>query len=647
MASIIRIKRSEVSGNPSTLAAGELAYSSLANNGSNGGDRLYIGTGTETNGNAVNHVVIGGKYFTDQITDATSSNTPSTLVRRGAQGQANFGNIGVGHVLPNDDLIYDLGSPTKKFRDLYLSGNSIYMDGITLTNDNGVFSVTNFNGSAIAAIDLSANTTDDLPEGVTNKYYTEGRVLSMFSGTDGISYNDATGAFSLENTTVTAGNYGSSTAIPTFTVDENGRLTAAGTVSLNANSFGTIQVSDTDTGFSWAETGNAVAGANAATLKLISGKAINVSVDGQSDAIRFTNTGVTSLAAGSYLSVDVSTDDVTITTNATDTNTASTIVARDSNGDFAAGTVTVTQLDTANLSISGHVISSTTTDQNIQLTPNGNGIVEISSGATIGQNLTVTGNLIVNGTSTTVNTQELVVTDPIIYLGEGNNSTDAVDIGFIGAYNNGTYAHTGLIRHYADDAYYLFKGYTQEPLNNTVDTTHASFTIATLHANLVGDIQGNADTATTLETARTISVSGLATGSVSFDGSQDVDIALTIQNNTVQLGTHTTGNYVATLDTSNGGLTITNSGQEDAAVQIELDVTSTTFIEGAQDAIGTLIDNGTQTNVSMQYNDAMEAINISVATATTSVKGVASFASTNFDVTSGEVTIIEINGGTY
>lgn len=77
MSSIIRIKRSEVAGNPTTLGAGELAYSALADNGSNGGDRLYIGMGTETSGNAANHVVIGGKFFTDQITAATNNNTAS------------------------------------------------------------------------------------------------------------------------------------------------------------------------------------------------------------------------------------------------------------------------------------------------------------------------------------------------------------------------------------------------------------------------------------------------------------------------------------------------------------------------------------------------------------------------------------------
>ena len=80
MASIIRIKRSATSGNPGTLGAGELAYSSLADNGSNGGDRLYIGEGTETNGDAANHLVIGGKYFTDKLDHALGTLTASSAL---------------------------------------------------------------------------------------------------------------------------------------------------------------------------------------------------------------------------------------------------------------------------------------------------------------------------------------------------------------------------------------------------------------------------------------------------------------------------------------------------------------------------------------------------------------------------------------
>ena len=68
MASIIRIKRSGTSASaPTPLANGELAYSAATGTQANGGDRLYIGFGTETAGNAANQFVIGGKYFTDMM----------------------------------------------------------------------------------------------------------------------------------------------------------------------------------------------------------------------------------------------------------------------------------------------------------------------------------------------------------------------------------------------------------------------------------------------------------------------------------------------------------------------------------------------------------------------------------------------------
>lgn len=93
MASIIKIKRSEVSGNPSSLGAGELAYSSLPDNGTNGGDRLYIGTGTEINGNAVNHVVIGGKYFTDMLSHPKGTLTANSAIIVDANSKINVLNV--------------------------------------------------------------------------------------------------------------------------------------------------------------------------------------------------------------------------------------------------------------------------------------------------------------------------------------------------------------------------------------------------------------------------------------------------------------------------------------------------------------------------------------------------------------------------
>jgi hypothetical protein len=69
--------------------------------------------------------------------------------------------------------------------------------------------------------------------------------------------------------------------------------------------------------------------------------------------------------------------------------------------------------------------------------------------------------------------------------------------------------------------------------NNTADTVvkrdaNGDFAAGTVTADLVGDVTGNADTATALETARTISLAGDVTGSVSFDGTANVSITATI-----------------------------------------------------------------------------------------------------------------------
>lgn len=126
MASIIRIKRSGVAGNPAVLAAGELAYSALADNGSNGGDRLYIGFGTETAGNAANHIVIGGKYFTDMLSHTRGTLTASAAIVTDANSKID--NLKVDNLDLNGNTI----SSTDTNGDINLTPNgtgSIVLDG--------------------------------------------------------------------------------------------------------------------------------------------------------------------------------------------------------------------------------------------------------------------------------------------------------------------------------------------------------------------------------------------------------------------------------------------------------------------------------------------------------------------------------------
>ena len=66
------------------------------------------------------------------------------------------------------------------------------------------------------------------------------------------------------------------------------------------------------------------------------------------------------------------------------------------------------------------------------------------------------------------------------------------------------------------------------------------------------DSSKNVLSASKLTTARTITLTGDVTGSVSFDGTTNASITATIASNSVALGIDTTGNYVADATAGNG-----------------------------------------------------------------------------------------------
>lgn len=108
----------------------------------------------------------------------------------------------------------------------------------------------------------------------------------------------------------------------------------------------------------------------------------------------------------------------------------------------------------------------------------------ITGSLNVAQDLAVTGNLTVLGTTTTINTSSITVTDSLITLGVGNYTSDLLDIGISGHYNDGTNAHTGFIRDASTKEWYVFKGYTPElTANNNININHASFTKANVNAD--------------------------------------------------------------------------------------------------------------------------------------------------------------------
>ena len=110
-----------------------------------------------------------------------------------------------------------------------------------------------------------------------------------------------------------------------------------------------------------------------------------------------------------------------------------------------------------------------------------------SGNLSVGRNLTVTGNLSVLGNSVSIGTSTLEVVDPMIVLALGNYSTDALDIGFAGHYNDGSNAHTGLFRDAAGNKeWYLFEGYIPDVTgNNNIIVSDSSFNTSNLNVRRV------------------------------------------------------------------------------------------------------------------------------------------------------------------
>ena len=667
--SIIKIKRSSTSGVPGALGQGELAYSYLAGTDANGGDRLYIGTGTETSGEAANIDVIGGKYFTEKLDHTPgilTSNSALIVDSNGKLDVINIDNItingnaitssnlngnitispnGSGQIdVQNSDII-NLNDPTNT-QDAATKGyvDSQFQGAVTIfsiaadsgSNDTVSSQETlTFSGNTGLTTTVSENQIDiDLDDtAVTPGSYGSTTTIPTFtvdqqgrltaagsvnvatnlsitgdSGADTVSLLTDTLAFvgdtgittsvanneitiDLDDTAVTAGSYGSATAISTFTVDAQGRLTAAGTTNV---AIPHTQVTD------WDEAVQDAVGSNVSGMLNGTQNGISVTYDDPNGNLDFDVDDFT-ITLGGDLSGNVVITDLSSATLTATIEPNSVALGTDTTGDYVESLVGGIGVTIADSSSGDGATPTVSIGQDVSTSAN----VTFQNGDFTG-NLVIEGDLVVGGNTTTINVSSIEISDNMLYL-NANGAVANPDIGFAASYNDGGYAHTGFFRDATDGVYKVFDGYTPEPDEDIyIDTNHLSFALADIQAEkFIGNLQGNANTATVLETARTISLTGDVAGSISFDGSANAAIVTTIQPNSVALGTDTAGDYVATVGITAGtGLSVSGTG------------------EGA-------------------------TVTLAGVNATTSTKGVASFSSDNFTVSSGAVAIAEIDGGTF
>lgn len=150
---------------------------------------------------------------------------------------------------------------------------------------------------------------------------------------------------------------------------------------------------------------------------------------------------------------------------------------------------------------------------------------------TVSEDIVVSGNLIVEGTTTTINTNEVNIGDNIIVLNSDETGSPSQDAGF--EVERGT---SGNVSFLWDES---LSRWTLGSENLVAGT-------------FIGALSGNATTASSLQSARTISLGGDLSGSVSFNGSSNVTLNATVKANSVALGTDTTGNYAADVDAGSG-----------------------------------------------------------------------------------------------
>lgn len=126
--------------------------------------------------------------------------------------QTQFGKLTVaGHIVPSDTHVYNLGSSNLRFKDIYLSGNSIYLEDSIIRRDNtGKIELVNSNNEPV-----------DL------------RVNQLVSTSIGIGTTNLTEAFQMIGNVLISGNVGIGTTISKETLHVEGDFLAYGSMTLS------------------------------------------------------------------------------------------------------------------------------------------------------------------------------------------------------------------------------------------------------------------------------------------------------------------------------------------------------------------------------------------------------------------------------
>jgi hypothetical protein len=381
-------------------------------------------------------------------------------------------------------IIYDTGSDTVK----YYNGSA----WISLSADTGITSITlDSDGNATSGNTITTNGTLTLSfDGTSSEYVNGAGDLATFPTIPTV--ND--GTLTVQGTGVLGGT-------GTFTANDADNVT----ISISHDNTSRTDTTSTGSGNTFtvvdSVTTNAtghVTAINVKTQTVTDDDTTSLPIKNAGGTTQFTSTDVTGLRfeGGTNVTVGFTSADQTVTINSTDQY---------------QGTVTGTG----------------TTNVLPKWTNGGSGVLGDSIITDDGTTVTISGNLDVEGTTTTIDSTTVAIGDNMMKYAK-DNTANASDIGWYGVINDGTEKYSGMW-------YDASTGTSTPKFALGIATTEPAGTgTIAVTGTLVADLEGNADTATTLETSQNFSITGdITANAVSFNGSSSVVLNASIDANVV------------------------------------------------------------------------------------------------------------------